>query len=191
MAITINGNTNTIAGLAVGGLPDGIVDADTLASEAVTVAKASGSVKGMQEVDQWRISADQAINAGGVNITSGWERNDVNFEKIGTGMTESAGLFSFPSTGKWEIDFRAVIQDTDKNKYAGLIIYFTTDGSSYVQAASAYDAIFDNGGDDIYANSSATVILDITSTTNRKVRLWVGGESDVMLQVTLTECLQV
>ena len=32
MAITINGSANTVAGLAVGGLPDGVVDADTLAA---------------------------------------------------------------------------------------------------------------------------------------------------------------
>jgi len=31
MALTLNGNTNTISGLAVGGLPDGVVDTDTLA----------------------------------------------------------------------------------------------------------------------------------------------------------------
>ena len=35
MAITINGTANTVAGLAVGGLPDGTVDADTLASGTV------------------------------------------------------------------------------------------------------------------------------------------------------------
>ena len=44
MPITINGS-GSIAGLAVGGLPDGSVDADTLASNSVTAAKLqSGSV---------------------------------------------------------------------------------------------------------------------------------------------------
>ena len=37
MPITINGS-GSIAGLAVGGLPDGSVDADTLASNSVTAA---------------------------------------------------------------------------------------------------------------------------------------------------------
>ena len=37
MAISINGSTNVISGVAVGGLPDGIVDRDTLA----TLAKGS------------------------------------------------------------------------------------------------------------------------------------------------------
>ena len=39
MAITINGGTNAITGLAAGGLPDGSVDADTLAANAVTDTK--------------------------------------------------------------------------------------------------------------------------------------------------------
>ena len=38
MPVTINGD-GTITGLAVGGLPDGSVDADTLASNAVTTSK--------------------------------------------------------------------------------------------------------------------------------------------------------
>ena len=44
MPITINGD-GTISGLAVGGLPDGTVDADSIAANAVTNAKvASGAV---------------------------------------------------------------------------------------------------------------------------------------------------
>ena len=39
MAITINGSANTIAGLAVGGLPNGTVDEDTLAASSVSAAK--------------------------------------------------------------------------------------------------------------------------------------------------------
>ena len=39
MAIAINGSTNVITGIGVGGLPDGIVDTDMLANGAVTAAK--------------------------------------------------------------------------------------------------------------------------------------------------------
>ena len=40
MAITINGN-GTITGISVGGLPDGIVDTDMIAANAVTSAKST------------------------------------------------------------------------------------------------------------------------------------------------------
>ena len=47
MPVSINGNTGVITGLAVGGLPDGIVDADMLAADSVTDGKLniSGEVK--------------------------------------------------------------------------------------------------------------------------------------------------
>ena len=49
MPVTINGD-GSISGLAVGGLPNGSVDADTLASNAVTTAKiANGAVSGLKK----------------------------------------------------------------------------------------------------------------------------------------------
>ena len=39
MALVLNGSANTIGGLAVGGVPDGSIDADALAANAVTSAK--------------------------------------------------------------------------------------------------------------------------------------------------------
>ena len=41
MALTLNGSANTIGGLAVGGVPDGTIDTDALAADAVTNAKAN------------------------------------------------------------------------------------------------------------------------------------------------------
>ena len=41
MALAFNGSSNTITGLAVGGLPDGVVDTDMLAANAVNKAKLS------------------------------------------------------------------------------------------------------------------------------------------------------
>ena len=49
-------------------------------------------------VDVFRLTANQS---GGTNadITSNLERvDDASFSKIGTGMTESSGVFTFPST---------------------------------------------------------------------------------------------
>ena len=43
MAITINGTSNTITGLAVGGLPDGTVDGDTLAAGVPAITTTTGT----------------------------------------------------------------------------------------------------------------------------------------------------
>lgn len=46
MPIAMNGSAGTITGISTGGLPDGIVDADTLAANAVTSAKMASGVGG-------------------------------------------------------------------------------------------------------------------------------------------------
>jgi len=64
MPVTINGN-GTITGVSVGGLPDGIVDTDMLAANAVTAAK-----RGAGAILQFKKSikldtVSQAVNPGG------------------------------------------------------------------------------------------------------------------------------
>ena len=59
MPVSINGNTGVITGVAVGGLPDGTVDADTLASNAVTAGKLASGVGGkiLQVVQTFKTDA--------------------------------------------------------------------------------------------------------------------------------------
>ena len=56
---------------------------------------------GITMADQWRLTADNSMSSSDFNdITSNWERNDNSgFGQLGTGMTESSGIFTFPSTG--------------------------------------------------------------------------------------------
>jgi len=110
MPIVINGN-GTISGVSVGGLPDGIVDTDMIAAGAVTSAKSTG-LGGLSMVDQWRCNSDSGEN-NGVLAHNNWERVDTMYDKIGTGMTESSGVFTFPSTGIYRIDFQGHSKRTD------------------------------------------------------------------------------
>ena len=64
MAISINGSTNVITGLSVGGLPDGIVDADMLASNAVTSAKLASGVAG-----SWKKLSSTTISSNVSDVT--------------------------------------------------------------------------------------------------------------------------
>ena len=99
MPVTINGN-GSITGLSVGGLPDGIVDADTLASGL--------STQGITMADQWRLSDHVDLGTSEADITTNWERNDsAGYEKIGTGMSESSGIFTFPQTGIYWVQLLA------------------------------------------------------------------------------------
>jgi len=70
MALVLNGTNNTIGGLAVGGLPDGTIDAGTLADNAVTSPK-QGSGAVLQMVC-WNVAPNK------LDISSGtWAKTTV------------------------------------------------------------------------------------------------------------------
>ena len=71
MPVTISGN-GSITGLSVGGLPDGSVDADTLASNAVTNAKiASGAITSSEMPTGSVLQAVEGSTENRIEITSG------------------------------------------------------------------------------------------------------------------------
>ena len=76
MPVTINGD-GSITGLSVGGLPNGTVDADTLASNCVTSAKLA-----TKTFTSYAIIADiKASSADGGDFDSGaWRTRDLNTE---------------------------------------------------------------------------------------------------------------
>ncbi len=133
---------------------------------------------GITEMDQWRLTTNVALGAGGADLTSNWERSDTAFSKIGTGMTESSGIFTFPATGIWQIFFNGTSQDTDKNRYAGVEIFYSTDsGSNYSAIGENWDSIHDSSSDTVYASFSSQAILDVTDEDDFRVKFKVAGES--------------
>jgi hypothetical protein len=88
MTIAINGS-GTITGVSVGGLPDGIVDTDMLAADAVTAAKI-----GSKTFTSYAIIADvKASNANGGTFTTGdWRTRDLNTE-----LADADGIVSISS----------------------------------------------------------------------------------------------
>ena len=72
MPITINGS-GTVTGIAVGGLPDGIVDTDMIANSAVTSAKsavASGKILQVQEgtTTTWANTTNTSYTDSGLSV---------------------------------------------------------------------------------------------------------------------------
>ena len=83
---------------------------NAMLSETITVANGgtgltSGFKNGITMADQWRLTANTNQGVSG-DISSNWERVDTDgFNYIGTGLTESSGVFTFPSTGIYLINF--------------------------------------------------------------------------------------
>ena len=140
MAITIDGS-GSVSGISSGGLPDGcILDADI---NGMAASKLSGALpaisgasltnlpaSGITEADEWRFNT--AFNRQSVaDITSNWERADTIFGKIGTGMSESSGIFTFPSTGIWAIDMHInTFSNVGLSSWIEISMAYSTDGGS-------------------------------------------------------------
>ena len=79
MPIAINGS-GTVTGISVGGLPDGIVDTDMLAANAVSSAKLASGVGG--KFASYAIIGDQkSADSDAGTFTSGdWRTRDLNTE---------------------------------------------------------------------------------------------------------------
>ena len=111
------------------------------------------------ELDMWRIHTN-FNNSGTNDVPSNWERADTMFDKTGTGLTESSGVFQFPQTGKYWIVTNWNSQ-MSSSQYQGFELQVSTDsGSSYNMRAENYDG---TGGTGHFSSISASVVLDVTN----------------------------
>jgi hypothetical protein len=176
----IVGSTNIADGtIANADIANSTINLTTKVTGTLPVANggtnlSSGFFNGITEVDQWRLSTNFVIASGTSDINSGWERNDsTGYDKIGTGMTQSSGIFTFPSTGYYFIQFITSPIVAGENRYVGNYIKITTDNSNYSTATEIYTS-----GSQANADSCgvSTFIFDVTSTANCKVKF--TGRSD-------------
>ena len=103
---------------------------------SITNSGVSGITAGITMMDQWRITTVVSLSSGSADLTSNWERNDNNFfSGIGSAMTESSGLFSFPVTGIYLLMFDFVFVSNGLS-YQGYSIRATQDnGSNFTNIA--------------------------------------------------------
>jgi hypothetical protein len=143
-----------------------IVNADINASAAIVSTKLSGV--GITEADQWRLTAD-LTGTDGV-ISANLERIDTAGQgTFGTGMTQSSGIFTFPSTGIWLVMFQGSGANASSADNMTIALEVTTNNSTYANIALTSDSA---GGvaQDQRATFSCSTFIDVTSTANVKVR---------------------
>jgi len=162
-------------------------DVITIGGSGDTINVASGATNnlGITVADQWRITADVTSDG---DITSNWERSDTAPQGSLSAVTESSGIFSFPSTGYWLVTFNASGKTSGADSIA-IQIHGTPDNSSYV--ALAYGA---NGGTTMNQHASCQTIIDVTDTSQVKVKmhatsmaagsLWYGASNETYTGTT-------
>tara|TARA_Y100001972_G_C7648163_1_gene325810 strand:- start:93 stop:893 length:801 start_codon:yes stop_codon:yes gene_type:complete len=155
---------------------DASIDTAHIGDSQVTAAKTSG-VGGLQEYDQWRTNSNAEFNGSGRHyVTANWERDDNGeFEKIGTGLSESSGVFSFPSTGKYEITWFARYTNREGSTNRAMVYIFpeisvTTNNSAYgVRAGGSISN--DDAGAEYYMGCQVTFLFDVTNTSTHKFKV--------------------
>jgi hypothetical protein len=155
-----------------------------LANSSVTVngtsiaLGASGTISaGITEADQWRLTTNFTGDA--TPIASNLEKVDgAGQGTLGTGMTESSGIFTFPSTGIWYVQFNVYERHDTGNWYHTLGIDVTTNNSSYSVRAQG-EAWGTNAGEPqtFYSSATTNTLVDVTDTTQVKVRFTIDAFS--------------
>ena len=138
---------------------------------------------GITVASQWRLSA--AVQGDHSTLSSNLEAVDTDSgSTLGSAMTESSGIFTFPSTGHYFIcGFGNFYQNNGSNsRYANLYIDVTTDGSNYTTAANGSTQLEDNGASDWHSIVYVNFLFDVTNTSTHKLRFSVAvDDNDVYL----------
>jgi len=136
---------------------------------------------GIGEADSWRVTTSFANAANGTSerVTSNWERCDTSFEKIGTGLSESSGIFTFPSTGIYEITSIANIYSSNDIAYVRLNHMVTTDNGSNYNNQAEFNGHTHSGK---YYSSTAISLFDVTDVSTHKIKFQVRHPNDLGVQ---------
>jgi hypothetical protein len=128
---------------------------------------------GITMADAFRLSAD-ANSGSNADVTSNWERvDDTSFGGIGTGLTESSGIFSFPSTGIYLIIWQAVFAVDSSDVNCEYILETTTDNSSYTE--DGYAQAGNGSSSTHFQTSTSSNIFDVTNTSTHKFKFHTGS----------------
>jgi len=129
----------------------------------------SNYTSGITVADQWRLTTDFTGVAN--PITSNLEQNDSsgNGVPLGSSMTQSSGVFTFPSTGIYMII--ATLQGRGNNGSTGvadsefrLTIKVTTDNSTYTEVGFNATGVASGA----YGASTCHYVFDVTDTSTHK-----------------------
>ena len=120
-------------------------------------------VNAITEVDLWYLTADKTSDG---DLTSLSRNDHEGNTQIGTGMSVSSGVFTFPNTGKWLIICKGHFSINGADN-AVLDVHVTLDNSTYNKVVGASDS---NTTGVRTGADAAFYLLDVTDTSQVKVK---------------------
>ncbi|KKL21587.1 hypothetical protein LCGC14_2443980, partial [marine sediment metagenome] len=156
------GNSTSAVQVTTAGTSGQVLTSNGAGVDPTFQAAAGG---GLTEADQWRLTTPFTGDA--APIASNLERVDTaGFGLLGSGMSEASGIFTFPSTGYWLVEFDTAIDGASVNGDIATAIYTTVNNSTYIKATEARSGVVNNQD----RHSQSKFLFDVTSTTTHKVR---------------------
>ena len=140
----------------------------TAASRIKTYAGGAIAHAGM-----WRITANFTGNSS--PISSNWEESDNKYSRVGSAMSVSSGIWTFPETGVWLITFQARCIRTGTFAYYEGTIYGTHNDSAYT-TLSANTVGQTTSSSTQYRGFFMNAIFDVTDLSNDKVKFGVSSD---------------
>ena len=165
-----NANVATV-GVAKGGtgLTSGTTNQFLKFTGSTTLASAADN-QGLAAASQWRLTTTFANSA--LPITSNWELADSDgYGSLGSNMTQSSGVFTFPSTGIWLITYHGAYNNSNANdRYVNTVIQTDT-GSGFDKASITYANIPQGQfGTSTGAHGVCDFVFDVTNVSTHKIR---------------------
>ena len=155
--------------IPTGGITDATIATGDIADDAVTVAKTSGV--GTTMIQQWRLTSSFTGNADPITSNLAVASADGG-AGIGSNMTVSSGVFTFPSTGVYLILAHfSFFRNANERLIQGHIQADTGSGSG--EAGTSYCFTDDDYGDSAYVSTDTQFLFDVTNTSTHKVRFGV------------------
>ena len=141
--------------------------------------RSGGSPEGVTMADSWRIHTDFTNNS--QPISSNWERGDVSpWEGYmgSSGLTESSGVFTFPSTGWYYVHYSHDFRTSSDVNWVYMGLELTNDsGSNWTNLSYAAGNNGYGDGDTTYHLSCQTSIFDVTNVSTQKMRFYVERQT--------------
>ena len=134
-------------------------------------------VGGITMIDQWRLS--DHLTGSQNPISTNLERVDTRgfSSAFGSSMTESSGVFTFPSTGFYRVCAGMKFDENGSgadNEISGAIEYTSDNGSNWYVSVYVTGMTFSSPTNSTSLHTGE-FIYDITDTSNQKIRFSVSN----------------
>ena len=113
---------------------------------------------------RWRLGSTYTASTGVNDITGAFSEQI----EVGTAMSYSSGIWTFPYTGQWQIVANLVGNSSTSSTYRGLKVLTTTNNSSYSSQVSGYTG---QDASHYYMSSYYSIMFDVTDVSNCKVKV--------------------